>query len=174
MVNPDAMKRLTKAGWWLAVGLVLAGGRAAEVPKAAGEVNTPKPALATIAWLAGTWEFERGERHVTEHWEAQRGGTMIGLSRTVVRERTVAHEFLLLRTEADGTVNYVAKPSGQREAAFRLVRASATEAVFENPEHDFPQRILYTLKADGALLAAIEGTKNGQERRTVFPYVRKR
>ena len=50
---------------------------------------------------------------------------------------------------------------GQAEAAFKLIRASATEVVFENPQHDFPQRISYALKDGGKLTAAIEGTKNG-------------
>ncbi len=155
---------------WMLAALFGAAAHGADTP-ATGAAE--RPALATLAWLAGTWVLERNGRETTEHWEPLRGGTMIGLSRTVARERTVAHEFLLLRTEADGTVNYVAKPSGQREAAFRLVRASATEAVFENPMHDFPQRISYTLQAGGRLLAAIEGPRDGQVRRVEFPYVRK-
>ena len=59
---------------------------------------------------------------------------------TVSQGRTVEYEFLLLRVEANGEINYVAKPSGQAETAFKLIRANATEAVFENPQHDFPQR----------------------------------
>ena len=100
------------------------------------------------------------------------GGTMLGMSRTVSQGRTVEHEFLLLRVEANGEINYVAKPSGQAEAAFKLVRAGATEAVFENLQHDFPQRIIYTLKEEGRLTAAIEGTKNGKTRRVEFNYER--
>ena len=50
------------------------------------------------------------------------------------------------------------------------MRVSEREAVFENPQHDFPQRISYELKGDGTLLAAIEGTKNGKTRRVEFPY----
>lgn len=175
------MKPRRAGWWWLGCGLALSAG-AAESAAGAGAkpaaeavaAGTERPALATIAWLAGTWTLERGGRETTEHWEPLRGGTMIGLSRTVARERTVEYEFLLLRAEADGTVNYVARPSGQKETAFRLVRASATEAVFENPGHDFPRRISYTLQPDGGLVAAIEGTRNGQARRVEFPYVRQR
>ena len=97
---------------------------------------------------------------------------MLGMSRTVARGKTVEYEFILLREEADGTINYVAKPSGQAEAAFKLVRASATEILFENPQHDFPQRIIYTLKEGGKLTATIEGTKNGKTRRVEFNYQR--
>ena len=43
--------------------------------------------------------------------------------------------------------------------------------VFENPKHDFPQRIRYRLKGD-TLHARIEGTINGKERAIDFPYQR--
>jgi hypothetical protein len=95
------------------------------------------------------------------------------MSRTVAQGRTVEYEFLLLRLDSAGDIFYVAKPSGQPEASFKLIRATATEAVFENPQHDFPQRISYTLKPDGTLLAAIEGQKDGKTRRVEFPYQRK-
>ena len=87
------------------------------------------------------------------------GGTMLGMSRTVSQGRTVEYEFLLLRTEPNGDINYVAKPSGQKETAFKLIRVSATEAVFENPQHDFPQRIIYTLKDGKNLTAVIEAPR---------------
>lgn len=97
---------------------------------------------------------------------------MLGVSRTTAGERTLEYEFIVLRADEAGQIFYVAKPSGQSEAVFKLVRASATEVVFENPDHDFPQRISYVLQPDGRLLAAIEGTRNGQTRRVEFPYRR--
>jgi hypothetical protein len=33
---------------------------------------------------------------------------------------------------------------------------------FENPQHDFPQRIIYWVGKDGALHAKVEGTVNGK------------
>ena len=69
-------------------------------------------------------------------------------------------------------VNYVAKPSGQTETAFKLIRATASETVFENPQHELPQRINYTLKEGSKLAAVIEGTKNGKTRRVEFNYQR--
>ena len=95
---------------------------------------------------------------------------MMGTSQTVVKDRTVEYEFVVLRANAQGEVLYVAKPSRQPEAEFKLVRATEREVLFENPQHDFPQRISYVLKDDGTLLAAIEGTKDGKTRRVEFPY----
>ena len=101
------------------------------------------------------------------------GGMMLGTSQTVANGKTVEYEFVLLRADAAGDVHYVAKPSGQPEASFKLVKAGPREAVFENPTHDFPQRIVYTLQEDGTLLAAIEGERNGKARRVEFPYRRR-
>jgi hypothetical protein len=151
----------------LLAGLLWAGGAlpAANPPAA-------KPAVAALGWLAGTWGFERNGRAVVEHWLPPAGGTMLGLSRTVANGRTVEYEFIVLREDANGDVAYVARPSRQAETAFKLVHLTEREAVFENPAHDFPQRIRYTLKDDGTLLAAIEGTKDGKTRRVEFPYRR--
>lgn len=93
---------------------------------------------------------------------------MVGMSRTVAQGRTVEYEFMLLRRDASRDIFYVAKPSRQPEASFKLIRATATEAVFENPQHDFPQQISYTLKPDGSLLAATDGEKDGKEMRAEF------
>jgi hypothetical protein len=138
----------------------------------AADAFESKPTLTTISWLSGTWTSDERGRQITEQWMSPAGGTMLGMSRTVSRGRTVEYEFLLLRSEANGEINYVAKPSGQAETAFKLIRASATEAVFENPQHDFPQRVIYTLKNGGKLMAAIEGTKDGKTRRVEFNYER--
>jgi hypothetical protein len=98
------------------------------------------------------------------------GTSMLGMSRTVAGGKTVEYEFLQIRQQADG-VYYVAKPSGQPEASFKLVKAGSGEIVFENPAHDFPQRILYK-RTNDSLAARIEGTMGGKARGVDFPYTR--
>jgi hypothetical protein len=41
-------------------------------------------------------------------------------------------------------------------------------AVFENPRHDFPQRIVYELSAEGHLIASIGFAKGGRPQRFEF------
>ena len=129
-----------------------------------------KPTVESLAWLTGTWSFERNGRVATERWTPPAGGIMLGTSHTVAKDKTVEYEFVVIRADAAGDLFYVAKPSGQAETSFKVVKVTEREAVFENPTHDFPQRIFYTLKDDGTLLAAIEGTRNGKSRRVEFPY----
>ena len=134
----------------------------------APQAPPPAPTITDVAWIAGCWDLTRNGRHVGETWTAPEGGTMMGVSRTVAGGKTTEWEFLIIREGARG-LEYVAKPSRQAEATFTASRASASEVTFENPAHDFPQRISY--KRDGdALTAAIEGPMNGQTRRIEFPY----
>jgi hypothetical protein len=131
----------------------------------------PAGKLDTIAWLAGCWTSDAGGRQVDEHWMKPLGGTMMGMSRTVVGGKTVGSEVLLIRA-TDADVAYVARPAGQPEASFTLVSATGSEARFENPRHDFPQRIIYRLNPDGSLHARIEGTRDGKVHRVDFPMTR--
>ena len=104
------------------------------------------------------------------------GSFVYGLSALFMQEctvkggRIVEHEFLQIR-EVNGKLAYVAKPSGQAEATFAIKTISDGEVVFENPAHDFPQRILYRRTPDG-VTARVEGTRNGQTRGSDFVYTR--
>lgn len=124
--------------------------------------------VTELGWMAGCWKMSSGARAVTEYWLPPEGGTMIGVSRTVSGGRTVEYEFLLLRAGAKG-VEYVAKPSGQAEGVFPATMVSATEAVFENPAHDFPTRITYR-KVEKGIVAVIDGTVKGKPRAIEFRY----
>jgi hypothetical protein len=130
--------------------------------------------LADVAWLAGCWAAAGGEAGSGEQWMAPAGGTMFGIGRTVRQQRTVAHEFMQIRVDADGRLAFVARPSGQREATFPAASVSATEVVFENPSHDFPQRVIYRRTGAETALGRIEGLRNGQPRAIDFPLRRER
>lgn len=125
-----------------------------------------------LAWLAGCWASTGGEEGSGEQWMAPAGGTMLGVSRTVRDSNTVAYEYMQIRNTAEQNVEFIAKPSGQSEAAFIAVELTDGEVVFQNPGHDFPQRIIYALKADGALEVRIEGEMDGDVRRVTFPFTR--
>jgi hypothetical protein len=102
------------------------------------------------------------------------GDMMMGMSRTVKQGKTIAYEHLRLQQTDGDTIEYVARPSGQAEASFRLLTYEHLTATFENLRHDFPQRITYQLVSPDSLLARIEGTIDGKIRRSEFPYRRVR
>ncbi len=128
--------------------------------------------LAPIAWLAGCWSADGKDVGSGEHWLPPAGGTMFGVGRTVKNGRTVEHEFMQLRVNADGRLTFIAAPSGQTETVF-VAGGSADGAVtFENLQHDFPQRVIYRLLANGRMLARIEGMQAGALRSVDVPMTR--
>jgi len=114
--------------------------------------------LSGISWIAGDWQTPPGGRaQIEEHWTQVAGATMMGVSRTVAGEKTVEFEYLRIEQRADG-IYYVAHSKARCPGTdFKLTRASTSEVVFENPQHDFPKRIIYRKTADDALTASIDG-----------------
>jgi hypothetical protein len=160
------MKWLSRAALFLPLVLFAADRKPAAPMKAAVAINQ-------LGWLAGHWRMEKAGRVVEEQWMAPAAGVMLGMGRTVSRGKVTEYEFLQVREGPGGALYYIAQPSGQKEAAFQVVSLDAAGVIFENPQHDFPQRITYSLQPDGSLLAAIEGPgADGQIRRIEFFYKR--
>ena len=120
-----------------------------------------------LAWLAGCWA-QRSDRTLTEEqWMAPRGGSMLGMSRVVRGDRTIAHEAMRIEERGE-RLAFVARPSGQAEAEFLSVSVTDSTVAFENPAHDFPQRILYRHTDGDSLHARIEGVSAGIEQGVDF------
>jgi len=126
------------------------------------------PTIADLSWIAGDWQTAPGGRsQIEEHWTAAAGESMMGVSRTIAGDKTVEFEYLRIEQRADG-IYYVAHPKARCPGTdFKLTRASTTEAVFENPQHDFPKRIIYR-KTDGGLTASIDAGEGSKAMSFVF------
>ena len=118
-------------------------------------------ALARLSWMVGGWGAEQGGEWGEEHWIPARGGTMLGVHRDVRGGRTTGFEFLRIEARPDGLV-YLASPGGRPATEFRAVEVRDDRVTFENPAHDFPQRIVYWRTGE-ALHARIEGRTGGKE-----------
>jgi hypothetical protein len=127
--------------------------------------------LEELAWLSGCWRSDDGKRQITEQWTKLAGNMLLGMSHTVVDGKTRAFEFIRIVQEENGDIFLVAAPSGQAKARFKLARVADNEARFENPAHDFPQRIIYRRDGD-SLTGRIEGTSKGKDRAVDFPLKR--
>ncbi|MCB9833856.1 MAG: hypothetical protein H6807_15450 [Planctomycetes bacterium] len=114
-------------------------------------IPLPTPAkaeIADLAWLAGAWVGTRRRSSIEERWSPPLGGAMLGLSRTVKGGKMIAFEYLRI-VERDGGLVYVAQPGGNPPTEFVLTELSQKRAVFDNPRHDSPQRIVYELTDQG-------------------------
>lgn len=113
-----------------------------------------------LAWLSGHWRSAYGDPVSEEFWTDGSGGLMLGGNRTIADGRAVAFEYLRVET-ASGGARYCAQPGGGAATCFDLVETGEGHARFENPEHDFPQRIEYRREGD-TLTATISDMERTQ------------
>lgn len=112
----------------------------------------PLPALAVcatledFAWLEGEWQSPAPSTVFKERWGRQADGSYRGEAAAHAKGEDAAtgHETLRLFSR-DGGLVYEAHPKqNPAPVAFPLVSCDPNQGfVFENPDHDFPQRIVY-------------------------------
>lgn len=150
-----------------------AGSESIGLYRHAEDIAMPAPTQAVIgdlAWLAGAWVGSRSSgASIEERWTPPLGGAMLGVSRVVSRGRMSAFEYLRI-VERDGGLIYIAQPGGVPPTEFVLTELAGTRAVFDNPRHDYPKRIVYELSAEGELRATVGFLQGGSPRR--YEYTR--
>ncbi|MEZ4439446.1 MAG: DUF6265 family protein [Polyangiaceae bacterium] len=148
--------------WKVVLGAVLVAGCCpSSGPSVADGSTVAETSLPAVAWLAGTWVTDDGQTE--EHWSPPRGGMMLGYGRTVVNGRGQHYEHLRIDEQA-GVLRYHAFPAGQALTTFALVSQEGGRLVFENPDHDYPQRIIYRRLDAGRLEVRIEGVDQGESK----------
>lgn len=131
----------------------------------------PAGSVADLSWLSGDWETGAGDTRIEEHWTRPDGGTLLGMGRTVRGGKTAFFEYLRIETRDDG-IYYVAHPKARPGTDFKATQVGPDEVVFENPEHDFPKRIVYRKEADGSVTARVEGDGTEPEKAQEFRFRR--
>ena len=117
------------------------------------DISTP---ILGFNWMIGTWQ--RGDdkpgRTTFEQWEQVSETLYQGLSCTMVGNDTVWQEKMQLVAKEHG---WTLEVSGEgKTIPFRLTSIEQGSFISENPEHDFPKMISYTLRGD-SLAAVISG-----------------
>lgn len=126
------------------------------------------------AWLIGTWENKTPDGSVYESWKKTSDKEFSGMSYIIEDEDTVVFETIRLVQE-EGKLVYIPTASGENDGKpirFALKEISDSKLIFENPKHDFPQMIRYTIKSENSLVAEISGILNGKKTKYSFPMKR--
>ena len=114
---------------------------------AAAVASTSSPDLS---WMAGDWVSCAPAEVVEERWLGPSRGTLVGVNLTRTPKGD-SFEFIRVGQGAKGLA-YIARPGGRPAVEFTLVEAREGYARFENPDHDFPRRIVY--RREGEILFA--------------------
>ncbi|HRY99616.1 MAG TPA: DUF6265 family protein [Bacteroidales bacterium] len=111
-------------------------------------------------WLEGSWQAET-DSAVHETWEITVTGLLQGYGWRSEDGDTVVSERLQL--EANGQqLKYMATVKGQNQGqAITFLGLAFSDSAFlvENPAHDFPQSISYTLLRDGSMVTSLGGAE---------------
>jgi len=132
-----------------------------------------KIALAT--WLLGSWENSSAEGNLVEHWHKVNDSVFHGESYFIAGKDTLFAETVVL-DDIDGNIGYTVTVPGQNEekpVRFGMTSITGKEIIFQNPAHDYPDKIRYTHPTEDSLVAFIYGKKDGKPATEVFKMKKK-
>lgn len=119
--------------------------------------HSEKDATLSIHKLRGTWKIESENSYET--WEKVSEKELKGSSYKMKDGKKITAEFLSVKIEEGKTV-YTATVIGQNNdlpVDFVLNAKITNKLSFENPTHDFPKKIQYTIVDDKTLFVEVLG-----------------
>jgi hypothetical protein len=134
---------------------------------AMGKLTTLKAAntaskLDGLLWFLGRWTQVEGPDLVSyEDWKRESPSLYKGLSWTLYQNDTVHVETIDLTLEGEDIYYIPTVAENKGPVRFKMTSLVGKSVLFENPEHDFPQKITYEAQGDSVLLAKISGAKAG-------------
>lgn len=120
--------------------------------------------ISVASWLVGSWENKADDGTMVESWEKSNDSTYVGTAYYIKNNDTLHHENMTLLQKGSEVV-YMATVQGQNNdepVTFLLTKSNPKQLVFENPNHDYPQKIAYQQITDDSLVASISGKQQGK------------
>ena len=121
--------------------------------------------LEKTNWLLGEWEKKDSLGTLKEIWNTLDDSTFAGQSYYIINEKdTVHYETVELIQDGDHLI-YNATVKGQNNdehVPFQKTIDEDSLVVFENPKHDFPQKISYKLVNPSEINISISGKESGK------------
>lgn len=105
--------------------------------------------LHQLKWMLGTWVSNTGKVKVIETWWQVSDNTFEGEGISISENKTTKETLRIV--QMSDHIFYLAKvESNAMPVPFKLTSCASRQAVFSNPEHDFPTRLRYTLNHTSA------------------------
>lgn len=125
----------------------------------------------TLTWLKGIWIYPMSRGSIMECWQSGADGSLEGRSFFIRDTDTLLQETIRLVYQ-DSAWHYVPTVANQNAGLpvyFKIIWHQRQEFIAENPQHDFPQRIVYR-RIGSQIYASIEGRKSGRYRKQNFDF----
>jgi hypothetical protein len=126
--------------------------------------SNEKEKIKTANWLLGKWENKSVDGRLSENWKHLNDSTFQAESFFIKEKDTLHFEKITLQQNGENLI-YSATVKGQnndKPVSFKMTSETDKKLVFENPKHDYPQKITYTLINKDSLVAEISGIQLGK------------
>lgn len=133
--------------------------------------------LGKAKWILGEWEKTDTLGVLKEIWKTQDDSTFVGESYYIQNEKDTIHSEKIELTQDQEHLIYNVTVKGQNNDApipFQMTTDEDSLLVFENPKHDYPQKIQYKLIKDGSIIATVSGKHNGKPALESYPMTKKK
>lgn len=125
----------------------------------------------SLKWMLGKWQSSTEEGILYEEWKKVNDSTYSGHAYAITPEGDTAFSETAQITANKGAITYSVTVNEETTTDFALVD-NQERSVFENVDHDFPQRIIYQKLAKDSMFARIEGTVDGEDQFEEYRYVK--
>lgn len=125
--------------------------------------------LKSLKWMLGNWESKTEEGILYERWNKLNDSTYDGHAFAISLDGDTTFSENAKVILRNGQIIYSVTVNTDETTDFTLVD-NEEQAVFENINHDYPQRIIYKNLSTDSLYARIEGTVDGAENFEEFRY----
>ncbi|HTH30395.1 MAG TPA: DUF6265 family protein [Lacibacter sp.] len=133
--------------------------------------------MKSFHWLKGSWQMQTKRGIITEKWAVANDSTLAGESSMTGADGTDIPLEKIQLAFRNGNYFYiptVKNQNGEQPVEFKITSHSETGFVAENPQHDFPKRISYTLVSKDSIHAVIDDGAVTAVKKTDYYYSRKK
>lgn len=121
--------------------------------------------LEKMSWLVGEWENKMPDGILTETWTKANDSSYTGKT-LFIKDKDTLHSEEIVLIQKGETLLYIPTVKGQNDnkpVEFKMTESKTeNEFAFENPAHDYPQKIVYKKVSDTNLVATISGKQQGK------------
>lgn len=121
--------------------------------------------LQKAKWLIGVWEKTDSLGTLQETWVAKDDSTFLGQSYYIQNKKDTLHNEQIELIQEGEHLIYSATVKGENNDTpipFQMTKDEDSLLVFENPKHDYPQKIQYKLFKNNSLIATVSGKQKGK------------
>ncbi len=137
-----------------------------------GKLNTH---IDQFKWMNGSWKMSTKKGMIIETWATLNDSAMQGISFFINKNADTTELESISLLYSNSKYYYIPAAIGQNDnlpVKFTITSFDEKSFVAENPEHDFPKRIIYQLITVDSIHAIVDGGPSMPDKKSDFYYSR--